>query len=73
MNLFQMAITQSRRCTRNPLTIYQAAELRAEKSRVGGELDCLRGLDPRETNAIYLRAYARMYERLEKCSYLESI
>ena len=40
MNL-QMAIQQSHR-SQQPLSIIQAAELNAEKSRVGAELDCLR-------------------------------
>ncbi|MGZ8158371.1 MAG: hypothetical protein ACXWT4_06135 [Methylobacter sp.] len=70
MTLLSQAIQQSCRCTRNPMTIQQAAELRAEKSRVRGELDCQRGLEPRETNAIYCNAYGAMYERLEQCAYL---
>ena len=69
MNL-QMAIQQSHRC-KKPLSIIQAAELNAEKSRIGAELDCLRGLEPQHKNAVYMNAYGRMYERLEKCAYLE--
>lgn len=71
MNL-QMAIQQSHRC-QQPLSIIQAAELNAEKSRVGAELDCLRGLEPQQKNEVYMNAYGRMYERLEKCAYLERI
>lgn len=72
MKLFSMGIVQSHRCQK-PLSIIQAAELNAEKSRVGAELDCLRGLEPQQKNAVYMNAYGRMYERLEKCAYLERI
>ena len=70
--LFQMRIEQSARC-KKPLTVQKAAELRSERSRIQAELDCQRGLEPQETNAIYLRSYGLMYERLEKCTYLERV
>ena len=71
MNL-QMAIQQSHR-SQQPLSIIQAAELNAEKSRIGAELDCLRGLEPQHKNEAYMNAYGRMYERLEKLGWLHEL
>ena len=71
MNL-QMAIQQSHRCQRS-LSLKQFSEFNAEKSRVGAELDCLRGLEPQQKNAVYMNAYGRMYERLEKLGWLHEL
>ena len=64
-----MGIAQSVRC-KKPLSIKQFSEINAETRRLKGEQDCLRGLEPQETGDIYTRAYARMYERLERMAYL---
>lgn len=64
-----MGIVQSARC-RKPLTLKQFSEINAENSRLNGENDCLRGLEPQESGEIYTKAYARMYERLERMVYL---
>jgi len=67
-----MGIAQSIRC-KKPLTLKQFSEINAETRRLKGEQDCLRGLEPQETGEIYRRAYARMYERLERLTYLDQL
>ena len=64
-----MGIAQTARC-RKQLTAKQFSEINAETRRLLGEQDCLRGMEPQETGEIYTRAYARMYERLERMAYL---
>lgn len=71
--LDKIAISQTARCKQQPLSIQRFSELNAEKSRVKAELDCLRGLEPQESNAFYLTAYGKMYERLERTAYLARI
>lgn len=70
--LERIGIAQTARC-RKPLTLKQFSEINAENSRLKGEQDCLRGLEPQETGEIYIRAYARMYERLERLTYLDHL
>ena len=67
-----MGIAQTARC-RKQLTAKQFSEINAENSRLKGEQDCLRGLEPQEKNPVYLNAYGAMYERLEHCAYLGRI
>lgn len=70
--LERMGVAQSVRC-KKPLSIKQFSEINAETRRLKGEQDCLRGLEPQETGDIYTRAYARMYERLERLTYLDHL
>ena len=67
--LERMGVAQTARC-RKQLTAKQFSEINAETRRLKGEQGCLRGLEPQEGSEIYLRAYARMYERLERMAYL---
>lgn len=69
-NLEIMGVAQSIRC-KKPLTLKQFSEINSETRRLKGEQDCLSGLEPQETGEIYARAYARMYERLERLTYLD--